>query len=73
MPTRNATMQNYVRFPFFLYANGLHHTFTCSLPITRTYINMLAPKALRAVIGIPVTDNFGIAIFASEMFFCAGK
>lgn|GEM_PF-6021960 len=46
----------------------LHKPATGSRSIARIYIDMLAPEALRAVIGISITSHLCATMFAHKIF-----
>src|SRR5271166_5800896 len=48
---------------------GLHHTFTNRLTITRIHIDMLAPEAVRTVVGVSVTFHERSAVLTNKVFY----
>jgi len=47
-------MKNNTFFALKLYGYRSHQSLAESLPIARIYINMLAPKAIRTVVGVTI-------------------
>jgi hypothetical protein len=58
---------------FYLDPDRLHGTTTVRTPITRVYIDMLAPQTLRAVVSVAVTHHLDTAVLADKIFFISFK
>lgn len=53
------------------YPDWFHQPLAYCLAVTGIYIDMLAPKAFRTVVGIAASMYKGTAIFTNEIFFGA--
>ena len=52
---------------FLLRANGFHQPAAVRRPIAGIYVHMLAPQAVRAVVGVSVAGNGFAAPFTREV------
>lgn len=50
-------------------ADGFHHAAAHLLPIPWIHIDMLAPKALQAVVGVAIPFHLGLAMPTYKVFF----
>ena len=48
--------------------NGLHHSKTRGFPVAWIYINVLTPKALRAMVGVPAAFYLVSTMVTREIF-----
>lgn len=64
----SAAVKNCVFSALELHAHGFHGSLAGSLSIARIYVNVLAPKARRAVVGVTTALHAKTAPFASEVF-----
>ena len=72
-PAMITTMRYPIRISSFFNSDRSHGTPTICRPVTRLDIDMSAPKAIRAMIGIAVAFNDFTAIQASEIFYSTLK
>jgi len=52
-------------------ADGLHHAPALGLAVARVDINVAAPEAVRAVVGVAIADDLRSAVAADKIFFSA--
>lgn len=64
-----AVMQNAVVRRRSFEPHGFHHAKAYSRPIAWRDIDMLAPQAVRAMVGVSGADHFRAAVFADEIFY----
>lgn len=72
-PAMIATMRYPIGIACFFNSDWSHGTATIRRPIARLNIDMSAPKAMRAMIGIAITLNDFAAIQALKIFYSALK
>src|SRR4051812_12503053 len=72
-PTLLAPMHDAVMWRRTLERDWLHHATTALESIARKFVDMFAPEAARAVIGVTAPDHLRAAFFTDEIFYFALK
>ena len=68
LPAPFASVEDEISAVFYLHANRLHHAAARVLPVAGMNVDMLAPEALRAVVGVTVAKNNLAAMVAGKIF-----
>jgi hypothetical protein len=69
----DAAVDDPIRRRGTLEGQGLHHSLACGCAIARIDIDVLAPEAVRAMVGITVAFDEGAAMLADEILYGAAE